>query len=171
MLAFASWTILASLFVERDGPGVSPHAIRFVEIAHVQGFLQTRDRGEFFTLAREWRDLPKGDPKRVRLLTLLLPALRTKEEVPLPSDGSFDVNYRVKIGQMKAVGIGGHYSQDLFLTGGRAAEAISILLRNEDLPNLDGGLDKAEWTKRADAIEAKVKAFAASAAKDAPKKK
>jgi hypothetical protein len=147
------------------------HAVRFVEIAHVQDFLQTRDREEFFTHFRTWRDLPKADPKRVRLLTLLLPALRKKEEVPLPSDGSFEVQYRVKIGQMKAIGLGASYSQDLYLTGGRAAKAISILLGDDDLPDLDGGLDKAEWTKRADAIEAKVKAFVAKAAKDAPKKK
>ena len=124
-------------------------------------------------LAEAW---PKLSPAaRARLAAKLVPSLRSTTKVALTEAGDLNVTYRIKTGEMKGQGMGLTVDQDLYLTGGRAAFAISCLLSKDGFPDpsvavLDGGLTADEWAKRADAIEAKVKAFAAIEAKDAPKK-
>ena len=105
-----------------------------------------------------WETLPR--PVRVRLATALVPALHTTAFVRPTNTADLMVPYRLQTGELKHIGFGLLIRQDVFLSGGRAAFAISRLIGDEDLPVLDGGLAAGEWNKRALAIEAKVKAFA-----------
>lgn len=173
MLALSLCTV-AHLFVPVGSGEQVPRFVALLEDRQIAEVLSHPSASVFMRhLAETWPKLPQT--ARARLAAKLLPSLRSMTKAVLAEAGDLNVTYRVNSGEMKAQGMGLTVDQDLFLTGGRAAFAVSCLLSEDGFPDpsvavLDGGLTADEWTKRADAIEAKVKAFAAKAAKDAAKK-
>lgn len=138
-------------------------------------------RHQFDTLmtSTDWPSLHKPvagwcvltDRQKSRILIKLAESLNSNSKVPLVGVQPVLIPYRMKTGELKFAGHGRIVQQDLFFVGGRAAWAIFVLLKDEGLPVLDGGLSAGGWDKRALAIAAKVKAFVEKAAKCEPKNK
>ncbi len=133
-------------------------AVRRAEKVEIAVVLSEPQWPKVFGAINGWERLPRA--ARVRLAAKLVPALHTTAFVRPINTADLMVPYRLQTGELKHIGFGLHIQQDVFLSGGRAAFAISRLIGDENLPVLDGGLTAGEWNKRALAIEAKVKAFA-----------
>ncbi|MFO0849784.1 MAG: hypothetical protein U0871_14705 [Gemmataceae bacterium] len=113
----------------------------------------------------DWKSL--GLLSRVRLVDALTPHLTDQTKVGVANPADLMISYRFKTGELKFYGHGWGPGQDLFLVGGKAAWAINVLMGPDGestssavgLPELDGGLTKEEWDRRAGVIKQYVAQF------------
>ena len=116
----------------------------------VNDWLTKKDWDHIYMIPLTWAKLP--EKKRQAIGKLLLPKLTDRTNVGLINTADLIIYYRIDIGDMKFYGHGWSIPQDLFLIGGRAAYALSQLYDLDTLPELNAGLSKAEWDKRAKQI-------------------
>lgn len=160
-------TVFMSLLLPDEYGRLLPATrVHRAEEKQISLLLTSKDWHPVLKIEREWIELPLH--VRLRLAKKLCPALHSNALVGLLNTADLIIPYRVKTGEMRGLGMGLCSFQDLYLRGGRAAWAISSLIDDDQFPILDGGLTPGEWNERALKIEARVKDFAAEAAK--PKK-
>ena len=116
----------------------------------VTTYLTAKEWPEVFELARDWTK--PWCKFRPYVTMVMIRELNNRSYVKLCNTADMHVSYRLMTGEMKDQGHGRVIFQDLFTRGGRAAWALSEMYDLNHIPELNAGLSKAEWNKRAKQI-------------------
>jgi hypothetical protein len=167
LLLLGNATTIAALCVFTAPGGVAPGVGRMAsqdddQNPEVTAFLTDERWPEVRRIAEAWSKRPPAE--RARLAGELAPALTDRRLVGLRDPEDLIIVHRLLTGDLKWQGHGLVVRQDLFVTGGRAAWAISRLM-DADVPELNAGLTPEQWEGRAAVIARQVKDFQAAARK------
>jgi hypothetical protein len=137
------------------GPGAAPATAISVE-KQVAAFLAEQDWGQSVAILKPW--LTAGANEKMDLLEELQKHLNSTEVLPLVNTADMVVFSRLAKGTMTFHGEGLMLKQDVFVTGGKAACAIEMML-GVRLPALLEEMTEDDRFNNVSAIKAAVTAY------------